>query len=120
MLVILELVLVLTQEGQPLAYFGKALGVRGQAMHTYEKELMAVVLSVKKWSPYLMDKHFFIKTDHWALKFLAEEKISNLLQQKWISKLLGYNYTSCIGKAKTTLLMPCQGCMRMQLLLICF
>lgn len=73
---------VFTQEGQPLAYFSKALGVRGQAMSTYEKELMAVIAAVKKWSSYIMDKHFYIKTDHWALKFLAEQKISNLLQQK--------------------------------------
>lgn len=84
---------VLTQQGHPLAFFSKALGPRGQAMSTYEKELMAVVAAVKKWSSYLMDKHFFIKTDHWALKFLTDQKISNLLQQKWISKLLGYNYT---------------------------
>lgn len=84
---------VLTQEGHPLAYFSKALGIRGQAMYTYEKELMDVVTAVKKWAPYLMDKHFFIKTDHYALKFLTDQKVSNLLQQRWISKLLGYNYT---------------------------
>ena len=40
---------VLTQEGQPLAYFSKALGTKGQAMSTYEKELMALVAAVKKW-----------------------------------------------------------------------
>lgn len=84
---------VLTQEGNHLAYFSKAMGIKGQAMSTYEKELMTVVATVKKWTSYLMDKHFYIKTDHWALKFLAEQIISNLLQQKWISKLMGYNYT---------------------------
>nr|XP_017233486.1 PREDICTED: uncharacterized protein LOC108207560 [Daucus carota subsp. sativus] len=84
---------VLTQEGQPLAYFSKALGIKGQAMSTYEKELMALVAAVKKWSSYLMDKHFTIKTDHWSLKYLTDQKISILLQQKWISKLLGYDYT---------------------------
>lgn len=62
-------------------------------MSTYEKELMAIVTAVKKWTPYLMDKHFYIKTDYWALKYLTEQKINNLLQQKWISKLLGYHYT---------------------------
>lgn len=84
---------VLTQGGHPLAYFSKALGPKGQAMSTYEKELMAVVTAVKKWASYLMDKHFIIKTDHWALKYLTEQKVNNLLQQKWISKLLGYHYT---------------------------
>lgn len=51
---------VLTQEGQPLAYFSEVLGGRGQAMSTYEKELMAVVAADKKWSSYLMDKHFIL------------------------------------------------------------
>lgn len=40
-----------------------------------------------------MDEHFYIKTDHWALKFLTEQKVTNLLQQKWISKLMSYTYT---------------------------
>lgn len=84
---------VLTQEGHPLAYFSKSLGIRGQAMSTYEKELMAVVAAVKKWTPYLMDKRFYIKTDHYALKFLSDQKVNNLIQQKWLSKLLGYDYT---------------------------
>lgn len=47
-----------------------------------------------------MDKHFYIKTDHWALKFLTEQKVTNLLQQKWISKLMGYTYTILYRKGK--------------------
>ena len=82
---------VLTQEDHPPAYFSKALWRKGQAMSTYKKELMAVVTAVNKWAPYLMDKHFFIKSfikiDHWALKYLTDQKISNLLQQNWINKL---------------------------------
>lgn len=40
-----------------------------------------------------MDRHFYIKNDHWVLKYLTDQKVSNLLQLKWISKLLVYNYT---------------------------
>ena len=58
------------------------------------------MVAVKKWSAYLMDKHFTIKTDHWSLKYLTEQKISNLLQQKWISKLLGYDYTIVYRKGQ--------------------
>jgi len=39
---------VLMQEGHPIAYFSKALSPRHQALSTYEKELMAVVLAVEK------------------------------------------------------------------------
>lgn len=82
-----------------MAYFSKALSPRGQAMSTYEKELMAVVTAVKKWFAYLMDKHFYIKTDHRALKYLTTQKI-NLVQQKLISKLLGYHYTILYKKGQ--------------------
>lgn len=68
--------------GHPLAYFSKALGPKGQAMCTCEKELMVGVTAVKKWASYLMDKHFYIKIDRWALKYLIEQKVSNLLQPK--------------------------------------
>ena len=34
------------------------------------------------------------------MKYLTEQKISNLLQQKWISKLLGYDYTIVYRKGK--------------------
>lgn len=80
--------------------FSKPLGVNGQAMSTYEKELMAPVTAVKKWASYRINKHFFVKNDHWALKFLTEQKVTNLLQQKWISILMGYNYTILYRKGK--------------------
>lgn len=55
---------VLTQEGHSLAYLSKALGPIGQALSTYKKELMAVVAAVKKWTPCIMDKHFYMETGH--------------------------------------------------------
>lgn len=55
---------VLIHEGRPVAYFSKALGPRSRVMSTYDKELMGMVTAVQKWSPYLMNRHFIIKTDH--------------------------------------------------------
>jgi RNase H-like domain found in reverse transcriptase len=37
---------VLMQNKQPIAYLSKALGVKGQAMSTYEKELLALLTAV--------------------------------------------------------------------------
>ena len=59
---------VLMQEEHPIAYLSKALSSRHQCLSTYEKEVMAVVLAVEKWSPYLLGRHFIIKTDHFSLK----------------------------------------------------
>ncbi len=46
-------VVVLMQEGRPLAFYSQALKGKALFLSTYEKELMALVLSIKKWRPYL-------------------------------------------------------------------
>jgi len=43
---------------------------------------MAVVLAVEKWRPYLLGRHFIIKTDHFSLKFLMEQKRTTIIQSK--------------------------------------
>ncbi|KAL4319444.1 hypothetical protein GQ457_18G018050 [Hibiscus cannabinus] len=83
---------VLSQKGKPLAFFSRGLGVRHQGLSVYEKEMMAVLMAVKKWSPYLIGRHFKIKTDHQSLKFLAENQAITPSQQKWVVKMMGYDY----------------------------
>ena len=39
---------VLTQNGRPLAYFSKALSAKHQALLVYEKEMLAILVAVKK------------------------------------------------------------------------
>jgi len=37
-------------------------------------------------------KKFFILTDHYSLKYLLEQCVATPEQQKWVIKLLGYDY----------------------------
>lgn len=66
---------VLMQGGKPLAYLSQALKGRTLDLSTYEKELLALVVSIKKWRPYLLGHRFIIQTDHYDLKFLLEQSI---------------------------------------------
>ena len=91
---------VLMQDSHPLAYMSKALSPKHQAMSTYEKEFMTVVLAAEKWRPYLLGRHFVIKTDHYSLKYLMEQKITTTFQSKWLSKLMGYDYEVSYKKGK--------------------
>lgn len=84
---------VLMQEGQPIAYFSKALAPRKLGLSNYEKELFAVVSAVQKWRGYLLGRPFVIKTDQQAIQFLLGQKISTPEQQKWLTKLLGFDYS---------------------------
>lgn len=58
------------QEGwRPIAFASQSLGPRNQSLFTYERELIAIVYTVRKWQNYLQRRHFIIKTDHNSLKY---------------------------------------------------
>ncbi|KAF5471905.1 hypothetical protein F2P56_008668 [Juglans regia] len=84
---------ILMQDQRPLTFFSQALKGKNLTLSTYEKEFLALVLAVKKWRPYLLGSTFVIKTDHHSLKYLLKQKISSVAQQRWLSKLLGYEFT---------------------------
>ena len=60
---------VLMQE-RPIAFFSQALQGKNLLLSTYEKEILALVLAVQKWRPYLLGRQFIVKTDHQSLKYL--------------------------------------------------
>ena len=63
---------VLIQHGRPIAYMSQVIHGNALQLSTYEKELMTLVLTVKKWRPYLLGHHFKIQTDHHSLKYLLK------------------------------------------------
>jgi hypothetical protein len=83
---------VLMQGKQPIAFLSKALKGKALYMSTYEKELFALVTAVQKWRPYLLGQPFVVRTDQQSLKSLLEQKVGTPFQQKWITKLLGYDF----------------------------
>ena len=83
---------ILTQGGRPITFYSKALAPRHQALSIYEKEMLVVLLAVKKWNSYLVGRHFQIKTDHQSLKFLLDQQTTTLAQQLWVTKMMGYDY----------------------------
>lgn len=82
---------VLLQQGHPLA-FSKPLGPRNQALSTYEKEYLAILLAIEQWRMYLQQSEFLIYTDQKALIHLNEQRLHTVWQQKVFTKLLGLNY----------------------------
>ncbi|KAL4016975.1 hypothetical protein IC575_024646 [Cucumis melo] len=66
--------------------------MRDRARPVYERKLIAVVLSVQRWRPYLLEAKFIVKTYQKSLKFLLEQRVIQPQYQKWVSKLLGYSF----------------------------
>ncbi|GKE59768.1 retrotransposon-related protein [Tanacetum coccineum] len=97
---------VLQQGGHPIAYFSKSLSLKHQALSTYEKEFYAVIMAIEKWKGYLLDRHFKIKTDHFRLKYLLDQRFTTPFWAKWLPKLLGYDYEISYKKRSENTLRP--------------
>ena len=83
---------VLLQHGHPITYYSKLLGPRARAQSIYEKALMVVVLAVQKWKHYLLGRHFVMHSDQQSLRYLMEQREVGTEYQRWMSKLLGYDF----------------------------
>jgi hypothetical protein len=91
---------VLMQEGRPLAFTNKQLSERNLGKPIYENEMLDILHAVDLWHPYLLGQRFQIKTDHQSLKYFLEQCISSPEQQKWATKLFGYDYEIIYKKGK--------------------
>lgn len=83
---------VLMQDNKPIGFFSKALAHKHLGLSTYEKEFLVVLSVVDRWRHYLQGAHLIIKTDHQSLKYLLEQRVHTILQQKGLTKLLGLDY----------------------------
>jgi len=61
---------VLMQERRPVAYFSEKLSGPTLNYSVYDKELYALMRSLKTWQHYLLPKEFVIHSDHESLKHL--------------------------------------------------
>ncbi|KAJ8762999.1 hypothetical protein K2173_023204 [Erythroxylum novogranatense] len=72
---------VLMQQNQPIAFFSEGLKGATLKYSTYEKEMLAIVKSVRKWRPYLLGN-----------SFIVQQRITTPAQARWLPKLMGYEY----------------------------
>jgi hypothetical protein len=84
---------ILHQGDGPLAYFSRPFAARHLKLAACEQELIGLVRAVRHWQPYLWGRSFRVRTDHYSLKFLLDQRLSTVPQHQWISKLFGFDFT---------------------------
>ena len=95
---------ILMQDERPIAFESRP--IKGKYLHKaiYEKEMLAILHALKKWQPYLMGRHFKVKMDHDSFKYFLEQRLSSEEQQKWVTKMLGYDLKIIYKKRSKTFL----------------
>nr|KYP35812.1 Retrovirus-related Pol polyprotein from transposon 17.6 [Cajanus cajan] len=84
---------VLMQDHHPIFYISRILNLQQQSLSTYEKELLAVVFAIQRWRHYLLNRHFIIKTDHYSLKYILDQRLTTDFQKKWLAKLMEFDFS---------------------------
>jgi hypothetical protein len=84
---------VLLQDGHPIAFFSRPISPRHRALAAYEQELIGLVQAVRHWRPYLWGHRFMVKTDHYSLKYLLDQRLATIPQHHWVGKLLGFDFS---------------------------
>jgi hypothetical protein len=62
--------------------------------------MLVILHAVKKWFPYLIGRHFKVKINHHSLKYFLEKLLSSDKQQKWVTKIVGYDFEILYKKGK--------------------
>lgn len=83
---------VLSQGNHPVCYASRTLNDHERNYSTIEKELLAVVWSVKYFRTYLYGRKFTVRTDHKPLVWLHSLKEPNMKLQRWKIMLNEYDF----------------------------
>ena len=68
---------ILIEEGRPVSFESHSIKGKYLQKAIYVKEMLEILHALKKWWPYLMGRHFKVKTDHDILKHFLEQRISS-------------------------------------------
>ena len=111
-------VLSQVQDGEEkvIAYFSRSLTKSERRYCVTRKELLALVASVRHFHHYLYGRHFKIRTDHGALKWLMSFKNPEGQTARWIEILGIYDFDvdhqpgRNLGNADGLSRRPCANC----------
>ncbi|WVZ80867.1 hypothetical protein U9M48_028309 [Paspalum notatum var. saurae] len=85
--------LLLGRGGSRGLHSSRPVAPRHRALAAYERELIGLVHAVCHWRPYLWGRRFLIKTDHYNLKYLLDQRLATIPQHHWVGKLLGFDFS---------------------------
>ena len=91
------------QGEQPVAYESRKLTAAELNYPVHEKELLAIVYSIKLWRHYLEGRKFTVITDHAALEFIKTQTNLSRRQARWLEVLQAADFDVKYRPGKTNI-----------------
>ena len=84
---------VLSQELHPVSFFSEKLSEAKGRYSNYDRELYAIVQSLKFWRHYLLHREFTLHSYHDALRFLHSQKKLSARHRRWVELLQDFTFS---------------------------
>nr|VZI11994.1 unnamed protein product [Spirometra erinaceieuropaei] len=78
---------------RPICFASKTLSKPERNYCTYRRELLALITFIKQFKPFLVGKHFIVRTEHKALQWLQHMKEAEGQLARWQELLQGFDFT---------------------------
>jgi len=78
---------------KPVGYFSKTMTPAERAYPIQDRELLAVVDTLKHYEPELLGTKFFVVTDHQALVYWLSKRLLSTHQVRWVDFLANFDIT---------------------------
>ena len=78
---------------KPVGYFSKTMSPAERAYPIQDRELLAVVDTLKHYEPELLGTKFFVVTDHQALVYWSSKRLLSVRQVRWADFLANFDIT---------------------------
>ena len=96
---------VLEQEedgiSRPVAFLSRSLNPAEQNYAAHERELLAVVETLRVWRVYLHGQGFNVKTDHYPLKYPETQPQLSQRQVRWLERIVEFDFKIIPIKGKS-------------------
>lgn len=83
------------QDGEvfrPVAFTSRTLNPAEQQYAAHERELLAIVDTLRTWRAYLHGKQFVVFTNHYQMKYLETQKQLSPRQVRWLELIVSFDF----------------------------
>jgi len=90
-----------TNRYRPVAFYSRTLNAAEQKYAAHERELLAIIDTLRTWRAYLHGRPFTVYTDHYPLRYLETQKQLSQRQVRWLESIVSFDFKIIPIKGKT-------------------